>query len=212
MIADPSLTAAPIERAGLAGFVGPEDEARLVEIAFARRPDLELARRTANAQDATASALRRTAVPMPSLVLAPNLVQGPYSFGMTAGLSIALPMFDRNQGAISRAENDAAAQRDLASALAVRIRAEVGSAFRARQAAQASLDDFKTTGLAPAGELLQRAETTYQAGAFSIAELLDAYQTVWAARAEAFDLERQRADAEADVEHAAVLVAGVPWK
>lgn len=207
LIADPSLTQAPIERAGLAGFVGPEDEARLLEVAFARRPDLELTRRSAVALDRTASAYRRSAVPMPSLFLAPSVTQGPFSLGFTAGLSMPLPLFDRNQGAVARVENDAAAQRDLSLAVAVRIRTEVTSAFRARQAAKAALGDFQREGLTPAATLLTRAETTYQAGAFSIAELFDAYRTVWDARTQALDLERQMADSEAEVEHACVLVA-----
>ena len=41
-------------------------------------------------------------------------------------------------------------------------------------------------------------------------ELFDAYQTMWDARSQELDLERQMADAEADLERAAVLGALKP--
>jgi cobalt-zinc-cadmium efflux system outer membrane protein len=153
-----------------------------------------------------ASSLRRNAVPVPSLFVGGTGTAGPENFYFTAGLSIDLPIFMRNQGAIGRAENDAEAQRVLAKNLETRIRFEVLGAWRARQNAKRALDDFRAKGLAAASELMTRAEVTYQAGNFKIAELFDAYQTVWDARAQELDLERQMADSEASVERACVLL------
>jgi outer membrane protein, heavy metal efflux system len=206
LIGDATLSSAPVERAGLAGFAGPDDEQQLMELALARRPDLARARRNAAAQDAAASALRRAAVPMPSLFVATSITQGPFSFDLMGGLSIALPVFDRNQGPVGRAESEASSQRSLGSALETRIRAEVIGTYRARKAAKLALDDFRAHGVSTVAELLSRAETTYQAGAFSIAELFDAYRAVWEARVQELDLERQMADAEVDLERACVLV------
>ena len=53
---------------------------------------------------------------------------------------------------------------------------------------------------------MTRAEITYQAGNFKIAELFDAYQTAWDARAQELDLARQMTDAEAAVERACMLL------
>lgn len=197
---------APISRQGLAGFTGPEDEGQLIALALSRRPDLDLATRTAQANEAVASAWRRTAVPIPSLFVAGTVGQGNDNFYITGGVSIDLPTFTRNQGAIGRAANDAESQRTLGRALEQRIRAEVSGAWRARQTAKAALDAFRTNGLASADGLLSRAELMYQAGTMKIAELFDAYSTVWEARNQAIDLERQMADAEAAVEHSAVLL------
>jgi uncharacterized membrane-anchored protein len=60
---------------------------------------------------------------------------------------------------------------------------------------------MKTTDL-----LLARAEVSYQAGTFAILDLLDAYRAAWDARAQALALEKAFAQAEAELEHAAVLL------
>lgn len=60
--------------------------------------------------------------------------------------------------------------------------------------------------LPAAAEMLRRAEVSYQAAKFSIAELFDAYRTMWDVRSQELDLERQMAVAEANVERAAVLM------
>lgn len=211
LIGDPTLNAAPLTRAGLAGFTGPEDENQLIDLAMQRRPDLELTRRNVTANEMMASAWRRNAVPVPSLFVAGTVGvgfqdMGPANFYLTAGLSIDLPTFGRNQGAIGRAENDAEANRVLGKSLEQRIRYEVSGAWRARQNAKRALDDFRTKGLAAAAELMTRAEITYQAGNFKIAELFDAYQTAWDARAQEFDLARQMTESEAAVERACMLL------
>lgn len=211
LIGDPTLTTAPLTRQGLAGFTGPEDEAQLIELALARRPDLHLARRAAAANEMAASAWRRNAVPVPSVFVAGTVGVGfqdlgPTNFYLTAGLSIDIPSFARNQGAIGRAENDAEANRVLGKSLEQRIRVDVSGAWRARQNAKRALEDFRTKGLSAASELMTRAEVTYQAGNFKIAELFDAYQTVWDARAQELDLARQMTDAEATVERACLLL------
>ena len=54
--------------------------------------------------------------------------------------------------------------------------------------------------------MLRRAEVSYQAMKFSIADLFDAYRTMWDARSQELELERQMAVAEANLERAAVLV------
>lgn len=207
LVGDPTLGAAPIRREGLASFSAPEDEAALIAIALERRPDLELARRSAYAGELAASAWRRNAVPVPSLFVGALVGAGPeHSVYLTGGLSIDLPTFARNQGAIGRALNDAESQRVLAKGLDARIRADVAGSWRARQSAKRALDEFRATGVPAAAELIKRAEVTYQAGTFKIAELFDAYQTVWNARAQELDLDRQLADAEAAVERACVLM------
>lgn len=206
LVADASLASVDVRREGLAAFRGPQEESALVATALQRRPDLSLAKRGALASGALADRYRREAVPTPSLLLGGYLVQRPYGVQVTAGVSLPLPLFDRNQGAIQRALTEQRGQEQLATALETRIRAEVRGAWRARQAARFALDEFRASSIASATELLRRAEITYQAGAFSIAELFDAYQTLWEARAQELQLELQGAEAEAELERAAVLL------
>ena len=164
LVADPALTSANVGRDGLASFHGPENEAVLIELALQRRPDLNLARRGALAFEASARRYRRDAVPTPSLIAAGLLTSQPYGVMVTAGVSIPLPLSDRNQGQVGHALFDAQGQELLARALETRVRAEVRSSWRARQHARAALEQFRTQTIAAATELLKRAEVTGRQG------------------------------------------------
>jgi len=206
LMSDPTLKTAPIRRAGLAAFRGPENVTKLVELAVARRPDLMLARRGVVASQAQAARWRRDAIPTPSLIGAVYAVDKPYGLQVTGGLSIPLPTTDRNQGLIGRALSEKRGQELLVQALETRVRTEVSAAWQARQEARGALEQFRRRSIAAATEMLKRAENTYQAGSFSIAQLFDAYQTMWDARLQELELERQSADSEAALERATVLV------
>lgn len=206
LMAEPTLGRVHVTRAGLATFRGPLDEGALVRAALERRPDLELARRNALASSKQAESQRKDALPMPSLVAGGYVVAGPYGVQVTGGLSIPLPVFDRNQGPIGRSLADAQTSELFAKALEARIKNEVEGSWRAREAARTSLEQYRTASLPAVAELLSRAEVTYQAGTFSIAELFDAYRTTWDARLQELQLEEQMAQAEIALERAAVLV------
>lgn len=223
LVADPELVAAPVTRASLAAFRGPEDEARLVQMALRRRPDLMLAERSVSAYRAVAARWRAEVVPVPSLWVGaygstyngqsagspPTSAQD--SVSVIGGIAFALPITDQNQGLVGRAEIDVEQQQALGDALRARIRTEVTGAWRARREARRALDEFRRGGLVAAAQVLSRAEVSYQAGGsgasqFTIADLLDAYRTAWDARAQELALERTFAEAEVDLEHATALV------
>jgi cobalt-zinc-cadmium efflux system outer membrane protein len=206
LIAVPGLRGAPVTREGLLGFRGPESEAALQTIARKRRPDLELARRGVLAAHASAARYRREVAPIPSLSFGPYFTQGPSSVSLQASISVPLPTFDRNQGLIGRALVQADGQQALAEAIDQRIGIEVHGAWQAREQARAALVAFQEGGLKATDDLLARAEVSYQAGTFAILDLLDAYRAVWDARVQALELERAFAQAEAELEHAAVLL------
>ena len=206
LIAVPGLRKAPVTREGLLGFRGPESEAALQTIAQQRRPDLELARRGVLAAHASAARYRREVAPIPSISFGPYFTQGPSSVSVQASISVPLPLFDRNQGLIGHAEAQADGQRALAEAIEQRIGIEVHGAWQAREQARAALVEFQEGGLKATDDLLARAEVSYQAGTFAILDLLDAYRAVWDARVQALELERAFAQAEAELEHAAVLL------
>ncbi len=206
LMAVPGLQSAPVTREGLLGFRGPESEAELQSIARQRRPDLELARRGVVAARASAARYRREVAPIPSLSVGPYFTRGPSSVSLQASISVPLPAFDRNQGLIGRALAEAGGQRALADAIEQRIFIEVHGAWQARERAREALDAFQKGGLKATDELLARAEVSYQAGTFAILDLLDAYRAVWDARVQALELEKAFAQAEAELEHAAVLL------
>jgi cobalt-zinc-cadmium efflux system outer membrane protein len=212
LMAEPSLGRVHVTRTGLATFRGPLDEQALVKAALERRPDLELARKSALASTRMAESQRKDAIPTPSLVAGGLLVTGPYGLQVTGGLSVPLPFFDRNQGQIGRSLADAQTSQLMAKALESRIKNEVEGSWRARETARAALEQYRTASLPAAAELLSRAEVTYQAGTFSIAELFDAYRTTWDARLQELQLEEQMAEAEIALERAAVLIPLAPMK
>jgi cobalt-zinc-cadmium efflux system outer membrane protein len=206
LVADPSLKEAPLRPEDLRPIDAAVDERALVERALEVRPDLEQARRGQAAALARASSARRDAVPTPRLSVGTYVVSGPFGTQLRGGLSLPLPLFDRNQGQVGRALVEARGEADRARALEVRITEEVRGAVRSRDKARAALAEFRARGLAAATELVRRAEVTYQAGKFSIVELIDAYQAVWDARDEELALERQAAEADARLARAAVLL------
>jgi len=206
LVADPSLREAPLAPEDLRPLGGELDERRLVDRALEIRPDLEEAKRGETAARARAASARRDAVPSPRLALGTYIVSGPFGAQLRGGISLPLPVFARNQGQVGRALVEARGEADRARALEVRITEEVRGALRARTRVRAALADFRARGLASATELVRRAEVTYQAGKFSIVELIDAYEAVWAARDEELTLERQAAEAEAKLARAAVLL------
>jgi cobalt-zinc-cadmium efflux system outer membrane protein len=206
LIAVPGLGDAPVTREGLMGFRGPESESALLSIARERRPDLELARRGITAAQASAERYRREIAPIPLISVGPSFTQGPSSVYLQGSISVPLPTFDRNQGLIGRALVQADGQQALVDTTLQRISIEVHGAWQARERARDALASFRNGGLKATSEMLQRAEVSYQAGTFAILDLLDAYRAVWDARAQERQLERAFAQAEAELEHAAVLL------
>lgn len=206
LMAEPTLTRVHVTRDGLATFRGPADEASLVKLALERRPDLALARKNVVASARSAERWRKDALPTPSVFAGAYAVQGPFGLQVTAGVTVPLPLFDRNQGQVGRALADAHVSERMGEALAVRVKTEVQGAWRAREAARTALLEYREAALPAAVEMLRRAEVSYQAMKFSIADLFDAYRTMWDARSQELELERQMAVAEVNLERAAVLV------
>jgi cobalt-zinc-cadmium efflux system outer membrane protein len=206
LLAIPGLAKIEVTREALAPFHGPGSEAEMIAAGLARRPDLELARRQVAASLANAHHFERENVPVPNVYVGTTHTLDFPSFGLQAGVSFNLPVFDRNKGPIGRARAEATGNAALGEALETRIRAEITGAWRARVAAAEALEQFRRVGLATTGELLERAIVSYKAGSFAVLDLLDAYRAVWDARAQELDLARAFAEAEAEVERAAALI------
>ena len=174
-------------------------QAQMIDRALAERPDLLVARRSVRAAEAQIAQFRRLALPIPSLIAGTYVTRDINSISAIAGLSLPLPLFDRNQGLIGRAQVEAGQYQSQQMALEARIRAEVAAASAARDSAEAALDDLRRGPLAQANDLLERARRAYQAGVFWITELLEAYDSVWTLREQLVATERTAFDAEAQL-------------
>jgi cobalt-zinc-cadmium efflux system outer membrane protein len=204
MLAVPGLDAAPVERTGLMAITYPSSETALVELAIARRPDLEQARRQGAASRASAARQRAEVVPIPSIWVGSYMGASTFSSSLVAGIQLPIPIFDQNQGDIGNALADAAGFDDEADALDARIRIEVVQAARRVAEARSALDSFGQ-GVQLSEEVIRLAEVSYQGGRFMIADLFDAYNALWDARAEELQLQQELAEAEVELGRAAAL-------
>jgi cobalt-zinc-cadmium efflux system outer membrane protein len=101
---------------------------------------------------------------------------------MIAGLSVSVPIFDRNSGEIDRATAErVAAERELAWSERV-VAAEVTGAYEVARRLSARVADLQRTFLGRAEESSRITLAAYQEGAATLLQALDASRTLAAAR------------------------------
>lgn len=196
------LTAAILRLQVLAGF-SPNDPLRLredlgtptlpsphvsneaaVDIALRNRPDLRLARlqeevaqaglnlaRSASAPDVTAFT-RYTA----SHSTFNDTPVGPISDRdrlLTFGVSIGIPVFNRNQGAKAEATAAISQARTRREFLEAVVRSEVQSAYARYEAARAAVNTFEQGVIARSTDNIRVIRAAYELGQFSITDLLN---------------------------------------
>jgi cobalt-zinc-cadmium efflux system outer membrane protein len=189
-----------------------------VEIGLRTRPDLRLARlneevaraglRLARAQSApevTASAKYSsdrsiTDLPEP-LVALPD-----QSRALSFGVSIGLPVLNRNQGAKAEATiaiTQAQRRREFAETV---VRAEVTSAYARYEAARSAVNIFEQGVIGRSNDNIRTIRAAYQIGAFSITDLLVQQRQLLDSQREFTDALAERYRALADLQSA----TGVP--
>lgn len=106
---------------------------------------------------------------------------------LVAGVSMPLPVFDRNQGAIReararRAQSDAELQAEL-----VRIRGALYAVYQEMIATGESANSLRNEAIPQAQTALEQTQSGYDRGRFSFLELLTAQQELLALREAAID-------------------------
>ena len=150
--------------------------------AFERRPDLLAARSAGRFAQASLSSAKREALPDISLGVAYThstfLVSGDNPNTLGASVSMPLPIFDRNQAGIGRAELAETRAENDAVRLELLVRHDVAEAARRLARAEALLAVYEGGGMLDrAATALKVAENSYKAGAISLLELLEARRT-----------------------------------
>lgn len=155
-----------------------------LDIALRTRPDLRLARL---AEEVAQAGLRLT-----QAQAAPDVTAvGRYSFGrsvtdlpaplapfpdrdrlLSFGVSIGIPLFNRNQGARAEAQIAIAQAQKRREFLEALVKSEVASAYARYQAANSSLATFSQGVLARSAENIQSIRGAYEIGAFRVTDLL----------------------------------------
>ncbi|WP_432823495.1 TolC family protein [Trichloromonas sp.] len=97
---------------------------------------------------------------------------------LVAGLSIPLPLFDRNQGAVAAARSRADQVRAEQRNATLQARAALTTAWQQMNAAHEEAEALRDQVLPAAEEALAAAEYGYRAGKFPLLDVLDAQRTL----------------------------------
>jgi cobalt-zinc-cadmium efflux system outer membrane protein len=178
----------------------------LVQRAIEQRPDVRANKKARlYAEAALASALRER-LPDLSLGIAYThsafTVSGDNPNTLALTLSFPLPIFDRNQVGIGKANLELRRADNDAAKLALRVEHEIAEAVRREERARALLDAYEGGMLERAESGLMVAEKSYKAGAISLLELLEAQRTYLETRAEYLKAQNAFVQARVDIIHA----------
>jgi outer membrane protein, heavy metal efflux system len=204
------VAAPDVEPVGtLAATEAPSAADELTADALARRPDLRAAERERAAAEAALRLAR--AQPWPNVTVGLSYTHSeftvsgdlPNQLGTT--FSVPLPVFDRNQGEIVRAESAAAIARHQSDRLRLEIAQEVRAAVERYTIARARVHRFEDGFLRQAREARQAADVSYREGAVSLLEFLEAERTYIATERDRLDALRDLDTAAAEITKAAAL-------
>jgi outer membrane protein, heavy metal efflux system len=155
-----------------------------IEIALRTRPDLKLARLNEEVAQAGLSLARANSAPEVTAFSRYSLNNSTYEdtpIGvrndrdrlLTFGLSIGIPVFNRNQGAKAEAAvaiSQAGRRREFAEAV---VRSEVESAYARYEAARVAVEVFEQGVIARSTDNIRVVRAAYELGQFSITDLLN---------------------------------------
>lgn len=191
------------------------------DIALRSRPDLKLARLNVEVAQAGLRLARSYAVP--DITAFTKYSQGRSVFDdtpvgvltdrdklVTFGVSVGIPIFNRNQGA--KAEATAAitqAERRLEFVEAI-VRSEVQSAFARYEAARVAVSTFEQGVIPRSTENIRTIRAAYQIGAFSITDLLVEQRRLVDAQREFTEALAEQYRALADIQAAIGAIANQP--
>ncbi|WP_288522515.1 TolC family protein [uncultured Pseudomonas sp.] len=116
------------------------------------------------------------------------------------GLSMPLPLFDRNQGNVLAAARRADRARDLRNAVELRVRSETRSALEQWGTAMGEVQAYDRTILPAAQQAVDTATRGFEMGKFAFLDVLDAQRTLIDARGLYLEALAQATDARAQVE------------
>jgi cobalt-zinc-cadmium efflux system outer membrane protein len=196
------------------------DVSRLTADALAHRPDLRAAGASRVVAEAELSAAKRER--LPDLELGATYAHSDFTVSgdnpntMALSLSLPLPLFDRNQANVGRAQLDIRRAENEGERLRLAVVREVLEAVRKAARAEQLLHIYEgaptgmpITATHDTGGMLSRAETalrvaekSYKAGAVSLLELLEAQRTYLDTRAQYLRAVYDFRQAAIDVTHA----------
>ncbi|ANE55341.1 TolC family protein [Methylomonas sp. DH-1] len=183
------------------------DLERLWAEAAKLNPALAAARLNESAADAGVERAERERWPVPTLQLGSAFTDHPYGNASYAGVSVELPIFDRGQGGMARANAEkraATLARELSGAS---MRGELENAVDQLGKRRATRIKFENEVVGKLNGLKAMGEASYRLGKSSLLELLDASRSRTETQLTHLDLIQAEIEAELDVLKTAGLLA-----
>jgi cobalt-zinc-cadmium efflux system outer membrane protein len=182
----------------------PADINKLWALAEENNPAIETAYRETIAADANIEKAKTERWPIPALQVGTAYTDKPYGLTTYVGVAVDVPIFDRNQGGMARAEankHTAILNREL---LLSSTHQELERAVEVLKRRRETLANFETQVLDPLTTIRQMSEDSYRFGKTSLLELLDASRSRTEIKSNYIDLLVGEIEAELD----AKMVAG----
>ncbi len=182
----------------------PADINKLWALAEENNPAIETAYRETVAADANIEKAKTERWPIPALQVGTAYTDKPYGLATYVGVAVDVPIFDRGQGGMARAEaskHTAILNREL---LLASTRQELERAVEVLKRRRATLTNYETQVVEPLVTIRQMSEDAYRFGKTSLLELLDASRSRTEIKSNYIDLLVGEIEAELD----AMMVAG----
>lgn len=116
------------------------------------------------------------------------------------GLSMPIPLFNRNQGNVLAAARRTDQARDLRNATELRLRTEIQTSLAQWQTANGEVTAFNQTILPAAQRAVDSATRGFEMGKFGFLDVLDAQRTLIAARSQYIQAVSEATDARVRIE------------
>ncbi|WP_422417884.1 TolC family protein [Pseudomonas sp. GZD-222] len=163
-------------------------------------PDMRLARTQIDQTDAALNLARTQRIPDLTVSVGSQYSETDRERVNVVGLSLPIPLFDRNQGNILAAARRADQARDQRNGAELRLRSEVVQALAQWSTAAQEVRDFDRSILPSAQQAVDAATRGFERGKFAFLDVLDAQRTLVAARLQYLQAQAQRSEARVRLE------------
>ncbi|WP_342624399.1 TolC family protein [Pseudomonas alkylphenolica] len=163
-------------------------------------PDMRLARTQIDQTDAALKLARTQRIPDLTVSVGSQYDEAERERVNVVGLSLPIPLFDRNQGNILAAARRADQARDQRNGAELRLRSEVIQALTQWSTAAQEVQDFDRSILPSAQQAVDAATRGFERGKFAFLDVLDAQRTLVAARLQYLQAQAQRSEARVRLE------------
>ena len=179
---------------------GKSPSAAKMLVAINQSAELRLAQAQIEERDALLGSERAQRIPDLTVSIGSQYSREDRERVNVVGLSMPLPLFNRNQGNVLSASRRADQARDLRNAVELRLRIQTQTALDQWTTAWRDVESFNTVILPSAQNAVDTATRGFEMGKFGFLEVLDAQRTLIAARGQYLESLATATDARVTIE------------